>query len=235
MDYRTDADFKAIADTVPVYCAHDEIVDVEKLLPNPKNPNQHPDDQIELLAEIIRATGWRQPITVSTASGYVVKGHGRLMAAKRAGWKRVPVDYQNYTSEGEEYADLVADNRIAELAELDQAKLVDIFEDIELDYVPILLSGYTEDEAAALAAALEDSLDEDDLADPDEVPEADDEEPVSMSGDLWVLDGHRLICGDATCRADVENLLGGGTREPVTYRPAVQCIICGKVKGRADH
>ena len=45
MDYRTDADYKAIADTVPVFCAHDEIVDVEKLLPNPKNPNQHPEDQ----------------------------------------------------------------------------------------------------------------------------------------------------------------------------------------------
>lgn len=35
----------------------------------------------------------------------------------------MPVDYQNYTNEAEEYADLVADNRIAELAEIDNKLL----------------------------------------------------------------------------------------------------------------
>ena len=85
MNYRTDADYKAVADHIPVYCAHDKIVDIKELTPNPKNPNTHPDSQIELLADIIEQVGWRAPITVSTASGYVVKGHGRLMAAKHKG------------------------------------------------------------------------------------------------------------------------------------------------------
>ena len=93
MNYRTDADYKAVADTVPVFCAHDEIVDVEKLLPNPKNPNQHPEDQIALLAQIIRATGWRQPITVSTASGYVVRRRGtREHERGSLGARRPPPD-----------------------------------------------------------------------------------------------------------------------------------------------
>ena len=166
MNYRTDADYKAVADTVPVFCAHDEIVDVEKLLPNPKNPNQHPEDQIALLAQIIRQTGWRAPITVSTASGYVVKGHGRLLAAKSLGLKRVPVDYQNYASEAEEYADLIADNRIAELAEIDQRKLAELFADIDAEIVPVELSGYTDEEADALTAALASAL-EDEEGDPD--------------------------------------------------------------------
>jgi ParB-like chromosome segregation protein Spo0J len=125
MNYRTDADYKAVADTVPVFCAHDKIVDIKKLIPNPRNPNTHPEDQIALLAQIIRQTGWRAPITVSTASGYVVKGRGRLLAAKSLGLKRVPVDYQNYASEAEEYADPLADNRIAELAEIDRQQLAD--------------------------------------------------------------------------------------------------------------
>ena len=72
---------KAIADGVPVYCAHDAVVDPATLVPNVKNPNQHPDNQIQLLGRIIRQTGWRQPITVSTRSGFIVKGHGRLSAA----------------------------------------------------------------------------------------------------------------------------------------------------------
>lgn len=38
-DYKTEAEPKAWADGVPVFCAHDKIVDVAKLVPNPKNPN----------------------------------------------------------------------------------------------------------------------------------------------------------------------------------------------------
>lgn len=117
MDYKTEAQPKATAGGVPVFCAHDAIVAIEKLIPNPKNPNTHPDAQIQALGRIIRQTGWRAPITVSKRSGFIVKGHGRLAAAKLEGLAEVPVDYQNYTNEAEEYADLVADNRIAELAE----------------------------------------------------------------------------------------------------------------------
>lgn len=120
MDYKTEAQPKATAGGVPVFCAHDAIVAIEKLIPNPKNPNTHPDAQIQALGRIIRQTGWRAPITVSKRSGFIVKGHGRLAAAKLEGLTEVPVDYQNYTNEAEEYADLVADNRIAELAEPDE-------------------------------------------------------------------------------------------------------------------
>ena len=66
---------KAWAGEVPVYCAHDKLVDVTTLVPNPKNPNTHPDNQIQLLGRIIRQQGWRAPITVSNRSGFIVKGH----------------------------------------------------------------------------------------------------------------------------------------------------------------
>lgn len=82
MDYKTEAQPKATAGGVPVFCAHDAIVAIEKLIPNPKNPNTHPDAQIQALGRIIRQTGWRAPITVSKRSGFIVKGHGRLAAAK---------------------------------------------------------------------------------------------------------------------------------------------------------
>ena len=52
------------ASGIPVHCAHDEIVDVEALVPNPRNPNRHSDEQIRLLAKIIKHQGWRAPITV---------------------------------------------------------------------------------------------------------------------------------------------------------------------------
>ncbi len=65
---------------VPVWCAHDAIVDCVELKPNPKNPNTHPKSQIELLGKIITKQGWRMPITVSNRSGLIVKGHARLEA-----------------------------------------------------------------------------------------------------------------------------------------------------------
>lgn len=36
-----------------VRCAYDELVPLVKLVPNPRNPNRHPESQIKLLARII--------------------------------------------------------------------------------------------------------------------------------------------------------------------------------------
>lgn len=219
-EYKPDAEPKAWADSVPVFCAHDAIVDVAKLVPNPKNPNQHPDNQIQLLGRIIRQTGWRAPITVSKRSGFIVKGHGRLAAALLEGMKEAPVDYQTYTNDAEEYADLVADNRIAELAETDQKLLADIFADIDTGEIPMELTGYTEDEVENLVTALAEAL-HNDLNEPDEVPELPEpEETVTQKGDLWILGRHRVVCGDATSEKDRELLLNGAHPEILLTDPS---------------
>lgn len=219
MDYKTEAEPKAWADGVPVFCAHDAIVAVEKLVPNPKNPNQHPDSQIQLLGRIIRQTGWRQPITVSKRSGFIVKGHGRLAAALLEGVKEAPVDYQNYTSEAEEYADLVADNRIAELAETDNKLLADIMADIDTGEIPIELSGYTEDEVASLVTALSEAQ-HNDLHEPDEIPDTPEPDRViTQKGDLWILGRHRVVCGNSTAEDDMRLLLDGAHPEILITDP----------------
>lgn len=114
-------DYKATAkprtktpDGCAVYCNYDKILPIAELRPNPANPNGHGDKQVRLLADIIKSTGWRAPITVSRRSGLIVKGHGRRMAAMSAGLEYAPVEYQDYSSDAEEKADLMADNRIAE-------------------------------------------------------------------------------------------------------------------------
>lgn len=219
MDYQTEAEPKAWADGVPVFCAHDAIVDVAKLIPNPKNPNQHPDNQIQLLGRIIRQTGWRQPITVSKRSGFIVKGHGRLSAALLEGMKEAPVDYQNYTTEAEEYADLVADNRIAELAETDNRLLADIFAEIDTGEIPMELTGYTEDEVESLVTALSEAL-HNDLHEPDDIPEPPEpDQTVTQKGDLWILGRHRVVCGSSTNAADMGLLLDGAHPEILLTDP----------------
>lgn len=153
-EFRTSATPRTMIGEIPVFCSFDEAVDIGKVVPNPKNPNHHPKAQIELLAKIIKAQGWRQPITVSTRSGLVVKGHGRLQAAILLGADKVPVDFQNYGTEAEEIADLTADNRLAELAEMNNTMLVDILSDFDTGEMPLELTGYTEEDMEGILAAI---------------------------------------------------------------------------------
>lgn len=218
-DYKTEATPKALAGDVPVFCAHDEIVELEKLIPNPKNPNTHPIEQVKLLGKIIQATGWRQPITVSKRSGFIVKGHGRLLAARMAGLTHAPVDYQEYSTEAEEYADLVADNRLAELSEIDNAMLVDIFQDIDLSELPAELTGYTEDEIVDLMAALAEELESDvDEKEEDNIPE-EAPEVITKPGDIWIVGRHRVMCGDSTDPNHRALLFNGGAPQILLTDP----------------
>ena len=115
---------------IKINCTYSDLINPKKLVPHPKNPNQHPQRQIDILCSTITQVGFRRPIIVSERSGFVVAGHGRLLAALQLGMDAVPVDTQAYESEAEEYADLVADNSIPELVEMDEVVLSGIIEDL---------------------------------------------------------------------------------------------------------
>ena len=143
-------------DGVAVHCRYDEIVDISELKEHPKNPNRHPNYQLERLSEIIERTGWRQPITISGLSGYIVKGHGRYQAAKLAGYKKAPVEIQHYDSSEQELADLIADNRLAELAVMDKVALGATLQELQEKGIDeFYLTGYTDTDLDALLAQAE--------------------------------------------------------------------------------
>lgn len=224
---------KGYADGIPVYCAHDAVVAVDDVHPNPKNPNMHPDEQLRRLGTIIRNAGWRNPITVSTRSGLIVRGHGRLAAAHLEGLSEVPVDYQNYASDAEELADLIADNRIAELADPDMQKLAGLFEEIALTDVPIDMTGYTLSEYSEIADALSVVVDGAIDAD-DEVPLP--REAFTQYGDLWVLDGkHKILCGDSANEAEIHKMWQGGGVRPFGDRSPVQRGLRGRHRRKDEN
>ena len=196
---------KAMAGDNPVYCAHDNIVDITKLVGNPRNPNTHSKEQIKLLARIIQSQGWRSPITVSKRSGFIVKGHGRLLAAIEMKTEVAPVDYQDYDSEASEWADLVADNRLSELSELDENMAADILAEIKASGdIDFELTGFTvQDLDEMMSNITSDSVKEDDCT--IELPA----EPISKQGDIWLLGKHRLLCGDSTLAESYTVLMEG--------------------------
>jgi len=192
---------------IRIECAHDAVVPLGDLKPNPANPNKHPEAQIKLLAKIIKAQGWRNPIVVSNCSGLITKGHARLEAAKLIGTDTAPVDYQDYGSEHEELADMIADNRIAELAEPDRSMLRELAEQLDDGAFDMGLTGF---DSLALEELMTAAPPESDI---DAEPQIDKAEELRKKwkverGQIWQLSEHKIMCGDSTSRPDVEKLMG---------------------------
>lgn len=190
---------------VEVHCSFDEEVDLVDLVPHPKNPNKHDDRQIGLLAKIIRNQGWRNPIVVSDRSGFIIAGHGRMEAAKLLNVEKVPVDRQSFENEAEEYAHLIADNRIAELAEANKDELADLIKELE-GKIDLDLTGFD-------APGLAELLKEDETKQVDAEPKIDKAAELqkkwnTATGQLWHLGNHRLMCGDCTDTTLVSGLIG---------------------------
>lgn len=110
-----------------------KLVHIDKIIPNPRNRNTHPKEQIEHLAKIIKAQGFRSPLIVSKRSGFLVAGHGRLEASKLLGMTELPVIEQDFDSEAMEWAHVVADNEIARQATLDQAMLLKDIQELNIE------------------------------------------------------------------------------------------------------
>lgn len=176
-----------------------KLVDINHLVLNPKNNNKHPKEQIDRLTKLVEFQGFRNPVIVSNRTGFVVAGHGRIEAAKKLKMKQVPVIYQDFDSEAQEYAYMTSDNAIASWAELDlsmvNSEMLDLGPDFDIDLLGI------KDFVIEPIEKFEPQADEDD------VPEV--VHPITRKGDLWILGKHRLLCGDSTMIDDVERLMGG--------------------------
>lgn len=98
-------------------------VPIDSLTPSAKNPNTHPEDQIEDWVKVLRYQGFRLPIVVSNRTGEMVAGHGRLEAAKRMGLTKVPVSHQDFDDWDQEFSFMTSDNAMAQRSFLDLAKI----------------------------------------------------------------------------------------------------------------
>lgn len=211
-------------------CAYDILVSPTLLIPHPDNTNNHPQEQIDLLAEIMAYNGQRNPIVVSNQSGYITKGHARLLAIKKLDWGKCAVDYQDYETEAHELADMQADNRIAELAEQDEDKTQLLIKKLPLDFPLKLLGSLELRRIDVHVEKLEPGCDENDVP---ELPNV----PKSSRGDIYQLGDHRLMCGNSTFIDDVERLIGGVKIEMVYTDPpyGIQIDKQGSVLNAKSH
>ncbi|ABR90497.1 phage related DNA methyltransferase [Janthinobacterium sp. Marseille] len=176
-----------------------------KLLPYARNARTHSDEQVAQIAASIAEFGFTTPI-LAGADGVIVAGHGRLAAAHKLGLALVPVVVLEHLSPTQRRALVIADNRIAENAGWDEAMLRIELVTLQDDDFDVSLTGFDADALAELLA--DEDGNGDGETDDDAVPEI-TETPISRPGDVWLLDGHRLLCGDSTKTECFEQLLQG--------------------------
>ena len=177
-------------------------VKVEKLIPYVNNARTHSPEQVNKLRSSLREFGFVNPCIIDRDYN-VLAGHGRLMAAKAEGYEEVPCVFVDEMTEAQKKAYILADNRYAMDAGWDNDLLSVELESLQDMGFDLALTGFDEKELASLFET--DSEGEEDDFDVD----AELEKPCfSMTGDIWHIGKHTVICGDSTETETYEKLLG---------------------------
>jgi len=172
---------------------------VATLVPYAKNARTHSDEQIAQIARSIKEFGWTNPVLIK--GNGIIAGHGRWLAAKQLGLEKLPCIELAHLTPTQVRAYIIADNKLALNAGWDLATLQFELAGLKGEGFDLGLVGFGDEELAGLLDRTAG------LTDPDEAPEP-PKDPVSRTGDLWVLGRHRLLCGDSTVVTDVGRVLG---------------------------
>ncbi|MFZ0679961.1 site-specific DNA-methyltransferase [Candidatus Binatus sp.] len=203
---------------------------VDDLKLDPKNPRSHRPRQIRQIARSIVEFGFLVPILID-ASGKVIAGHGRLLAARQLGWREVPTIELHHLSEAQARAYMIADNRLTEISEWDDALLATQLRELaalDLDF-SLEITGF---DAAEIDLRIEQSvLSEDDDERANQIPEPSGNPPVTKTGDIWILNEHRVLCASALERNSYSTLMGKDRAEMVFIDPPYNVAIDGNVSG----
>lgn len=174
-------------------------VPASELLPNPKNWRTHPQAQQDALRGVLAEVGIAGAVLareLPDGSLMLIDGHMRADTDPTAVWPVLVLD----VTEAEADKLLVSYDPIAAMAEADAVKLDALLREVDTgsEALQKMLA-----ELADEAGLYQDSAE----VVEDEVPEP-PVDPVTKTGDLWLLGEHRLLCGDSTKAEDVGRLLG---------------------------
>ena len=95
-----------------------------KLQPYARNAKAHGADQVAKIAASMAEFGWTVPCLVAE-DGELIAGHGRVLAATQLGLLEAPVIVLGHLTEAQRRAYRIADNKLTEMGEWDEALLRD--------------------------------------------------------------------------------------------------------------
>ena len=191
---------------------------IEQLIFAEYNPRQLTKDQYQGLKDSITRFGLVDPVIVNKhkdRKNIIVGGHQRVKVAKDLGFKDVPCAEVSLTLDKERELNIRLNRNTGEW---DWDSLANYF-----DVSDLLEWGFTDDDLQFKEPELVEGKIED-----DEIPEV--EEAITKPGDMWILGEHRVLCGDATKREDVDQLMEGQKADMVFTDPPYGIDLLGKNK-----
>jgi DNA modification methylase len=204
----------------------------DELKPDLCNPRRHSKRQIQQIANSIEAFGFNVPILIDR-DGNIIAGHGRWLACRLLGWTEVPTLCLDHLSPAQARAFMIADNRLAEIADWDDRLLAQQLRELSvvgLDFGLDELTGFEMPEIDLRIASLDHPPEgTDDPA--DLVPQLQAGPAISKIGDLWLLGRHRLLCGSALDPAAFAALMGEERAAMVFTDPPYNVPIDGHASG----
>jgi len=200
-----------------------QTVGIDEVIPYAKNPRKN-DAAVDKVAGSLKEFGWRQPIVVD-AEMVVIAGHTRLAAARKLKLDQVPIHIATDLTANQIKAYRIAYNRVSQEAKWDDDLLALELADLDLENYDLGLTGFDDDELAALMAeAVTEGL-----VDEDQVP-PEPETPVTVLGDIWQLGRHRVMCGDSTSIDAVDELMDGHLADMWLTDPPYNVDYTGRTK-----
>lgn len=167
---------------------------IENLVEYERNPRKN-DDVVNRMCASIREFGFRIPI-VAKSDGTVVDGHLRLKAARKLGMESIPVVLSDNLSEAQTKAFRLLANQSANWAKWDDDLLkveIQELEDLQFD---LKMTGFELEKVQRFLDNI-DGKEEVERGEKEGVELVDKKSVVSKPGDLWILGGHRIYCGDS--------------------------------------
>lgn len=193
------------------------------LIPYARNSRTHSPQQTQQIAASIKEFGFTNPVLIDEENG-IIAGHGRVLAAQLLGMDEVPCIVLSGMTGAKKRAYVIADNKLALNAGWDDEMLRLEFEDLKAMDFDLDLTGFSPEEIDKLLPKQVEGL-----TDEDAVPDA-PVDPVTVSGDIWILGGHRLMCGDSTSIDAVEKLMDGQKADMWLTDPPYNVDYEGKTK-----
>lgn len=198
-------------------------VPINELRASEYNPRKHSKEQADQLKESIKRFGMVDPVICNNAperKNVIIGGHFRAEVAKEMGMATVPVVYVQITDLDKEKELNIRLNKntgdfdLELLAEFDEAFLSEI--------------GFSSEDLDDIFPA-EENVEQFDLK--KELDKLDISTINVQKGDVYELDGSRLMCGDSTVETDVIKLMGSEKADMcLTDPPYILDYLKGKTK-----
>jgi DNA modification methylase len=190
-----------------------------------RETRQHSNRQIQKLAQSLDEFGFVIPI-VTDQKSRVVAGWGIVLAARRLGLTEVPAITIADLGDAKLRSLRLALNRLAEDSSWDGTALkLEFSEILALDAeIDLQMTGFEMGEIDVHLSSEDDEEDElssNNIALP----------PIAISGDLWNLGNHRIVCGDALDLQTYVLLMAGDVAQMVFADPPWNVPIDGHVSG----